>query len=384
MSHWSKDYRANRVHREGRGGFTLVELLVVIAIIGILIALLLPAVQAARESARRAQCNNNLKQLALAAMNYHDTWKKFTYGDGGGGNPNRCGDFSGFITLTPFIEQQALWDQIVTTAQTNALPSPWEGTAPGGGDYGPWVVQIPLLLCPSSPTSTFNVIGHRSYHLCCGTSIECYTAGDGPTNGIYGYWRTSSAAPCGAGSSTQRTIADIQDGTSNTLAISEKAIGAILPSRSIMGFGVQGFPPATTDPPGNGKGNNGNPTICLAQAIDGKYIATASPPLSSNIAGARWAMGHPYWGMFNTVLPPNSPTCYGNTGADPSAANGIFPPTSFHPGGVQGAMADGSVRFFADDIDCGAYGLAPSLSFGVWGAMGTIAGRESLGLGGTP
>src|SRR5918992_109087 len=86
--------------------FTLVELLVVIAIIGILVSLLLPAVQAAREASRRLQCSNNLKQLGLALHNYHDVFKKFPYLRGGRNNPaNRCGDYHGVVSMFPYFEQ---------------------------------------------------------------------------------------------------------------------------------------------------------------------------------------------------------------------------------------------------------------------------------------
>src|SRR5687767_10434986 len=120
-------------HRDTRLGFTLVELLVVIAIIGVLVALLLPAVQAARESARRMQCANNLKQIGLALVNYHDTnkwfppgavWRSSTAGD----NDNR-GSF--FVRILPFVEQQSLYnlfdfnkntdDQRLTSASTSEL-----------------------------------------------------------------------------------------------------------------------------------------------------------------------------------------------------------------------------------------------------------------------
>jgi prepilin-type N-terminal cleavage/methylation domain-containing protein len=360
--------------RTSRRAFTLVELLVVIAIIGILIALLLPAVQAAREAARRSQCNNNLKQLGLASQNYHDTWKKFTYGHGGWNNPsNRCGDFTGFITLLPFMEQQPLWNQIVNQAQLVA-PNPWEAS-PAASTFAPWLTQIEGFLCPSSPNPPNNIMGHRSYHLSAGTSVFCYYRLNVPTTGMYGYWRTSNAVPCDVGSSTQRGISDILDGTSNTIAISEKALGDTK-SKSIMGMGAQQISGASLEPPATG--GTGNPTICLATATGGNYIV----PVATNATGERWPMGHPYWGLFNTILPPNSPTCYG-TKNDPSAANGVFPPTSYHPGGVLGAMADGSVRFITEGIDCGSYGLAPSLSFGVWGAMGTINGGESMGMAGT-
>jgi hypothetical protein len=95
-------------------------------------------------------------------------------------------------------------------------------------------------------------------------------------------------------------------------------------------------------------------------------------------------MGHPYWTLFNTILPPNSPTCYQGGSNNPSADNGFFPPTSWHKGGVLVGMADASVRFVTDGVDCGTYGLAPGKSFGVWGGMGTIAGGEGTGLAGAP
>src|SRR5688500_11603163 len=111
-------HRKHRVDR--RRAFTLVELLVVIAIIGILVALLLPAVQAAREAARRMQCSNNLKQIALGMQNYHDTYKTFPPGRMGcdGSGPGNCtggpdiirAGTSGFVCLLPFVEQRQLYD----------------------------------------------------------------------------------------------------------------------------------------------------------------------------------------------------------------------------------------------------------------------------------
>lgn len=106
-----------------RSAFTLVELLVVIAIIGVLVALLLPAVQAAREAARRSQCVNNLKQLGLATHNYHDVYQAMpprrggttgTFLDINGDNRGNIngGRLSAFVVLLPFYEQQAMYDQI--------------------------------------------------------------------------------------------------------------------------------------------------------------------------------------------------------------------------------------------------------------------------------
>src|SRR3954463_13571537 len=113
---------SRKIRFRARMGFTLVELLVVIAIIGVLVALLLPAVQAAREAARRTQCANSLKQLGLACQNYHDVFRVFPPRRGGSNTPNIAGDparvnsnydrLSAFIALLPFYEQKGLADQI--------------------------------------------------------------------------------------------------------------------------------------------------------------------------------------------------------------------------------------------------------------------------------
>jgi len=146
------------VRMNRRNGFTLVELLVVIAIIGILVALLLPAVQAAREAARRMSCSNNLKQLALACHNYEDTYKRFpiNYSQwGGGGKPTidpLDGRTSSWLTsVLPFIEQQPLYDQVDFNFGVRNDP---RNAAQGAGTSGPsneFVAYqiIPAFRCPS-------------------------------------------------------------------------------------------------------------------------------------------------------------------------------------------------------------------------------------------
>ena len=138
-------------------GFTLVELLVVIAIIGVLVALLLPAVQQAREAARRMQCTNNLKQLCISLHNYHDQFLVFPAGSvsstvprNGGGSGNSFGP-SFYGLMLPFFEQNALYQQMTFVGESPGYIAEGSGSA---GDYNKTFVQeagpIPVMRCPSS------------------------------------------------------------------------------------------------------------------------------------------------------------------------------------------------------------------------------------------
>jgi len=189
-------------------GFTLIELLVVIAIIAILVSLLLPAVQQAREAARRTQCKNNLKQMALAVHNYHDVFNLFPGSEvGGTGTLNRA---SMFVAILPYLEQ----------ANTFTLYNPALGNASPVNQAA--VSQlIPAYLCPSAPLRRqIPIPGCDANNRAPGTYAVCTGSGDP--------WGTLAAGNPHNGAivsppSGRTSMRDITDGTSNTLLIGEAA-----------------------------------------------------------------------------------------------------------------------------------------------------------------
>ncbi len=345
-------------------GFTLVELLVVIAIIGILIALLLPAVQAAREAARRSQCTNSLKQIGLALHNYHDSYRKFCALKAGtvGSNPwdnGNNGQLCGMIALLPYLEQMPLWEAISGGGTYGGTTYPPFGPAAWRTDFPPFREQPPALLCPSDVAA-----GHRNpaseqaynnYMFSVGDHIN-RNAYDRPTRGPFAHHDFAS-------------FRDVRDGSSNTIGLAERCIysstGAL---RGDLAANV-GTNIAT------------DPTVCLAtKGQNGRYRSGVELH-GEKVVGRRWADGRPAWNGVTTVLPPNSPSCLADTR---SWEWGIFSPSSYHPGGVNCVMMDGSVQFVSETINTGNLASpqpgnqgGPS-PYGVWGALGSMAGGESV------
>lgn len=349
--------------RSARGAFTLVELLVVITIIGILIALLLPAVQAAREAARRSQCMNNLKQAGIALHNYHTAVQSFPFRMGGTNfsgstyQQSNCGRINGWVMLLPYLEQVPL-SQTINSVQTyGGTTYPKGGPVPWEGPYEPWWTQVPGLLCPSDDggrKKATNGIGRSNYSFSVGDTIYSNNSSTDP-RGLFGY-------------NSGTRIGDIIDGTSNTIAVSERVIGQ--QARRIRG----GIAIA--------RGNvHQNPTTCAAtRGPNDLYDPSIADGDLAAWTGVRWNDGNiPFIG-FTTVLPPNSPSCAsGRWDGD----WGIYSPTSNHPGGVLGLLADGSARFISDNIDTGNTAaqdmtVGPS-PYGVWGALGSKNGGEPPG-----
>jgi len=352
----------HRASALSRRGFTLVELLVVMAIISILIALLLPAVQSARESARRTSCLNNLKQIGLALHHYHTTYHCFPFLRGGTSGPcdttSNCEYLSGWPALLPYIELSPLYSKITSPQTFRGINYPPWGPAPFGPydvGYDPFNLEVNLLQCPSDKKSlrTSEEPGQTDYHFSLGDSLVDNDQQRRP-RGVFGYY-------------TSTTMADITDGTTHTVAVCEVVKGGEANLiRGNVAFNVLG--------------SDVNPSICLALRGDaGMYSNQAiRNNFVSPWVGLYWHTGVPLMNGVTTVLPPNSPSCIF---ACCWAGAGIFSASSYHPGGVNALLVDGSVQFISETIDTGQLGFPETYGgpspYGVWGAMGSKSGGET-------
>jgi prepilin-type N-terminal cleavage/methylation domain-containing protein/prepilin-type processing-associated H-X9-DG protein len=350
--------------RTARTGFTLVELLVVIAIIGILIALLLPAVQAAREAARRSQCTNNLKQLATAVHNYHDAFKKMpARAAGTQGTGTNAGWLSGLIALLPYYEQQPMADQVKAGDLANGIPPGGPAT---GNQWTPWNVSPGVLQCPSDP-GRFDGTGAGGKRL----NNYCFSSGDDARNND----DTNSSNTRGVfGHRFWYAFRDVSDGLTNTVMLSE---------RVRCGNNTGGYNPAAGELD-HRMGHaildvRANPGLCLT-VTDGKYYLDTATV--ERTFGSRFPRGRFNRAGFNTILPPNGPSCLMDLNNTANSDHGVQPPSSLHPGGVNVAMCDASIQFVSETIDTGnltanqGNTYTGASRYGVWGSLGSKQGGE--------
>jgi prepilin-type N-terminal cleavage/methylation domain-containing protein len=362
-------------------GFTLVELLVVIAIIGILIALLLPAVQAAREAARRTQCINKLKQFGLAMHNYVDANKRFppaqinnvqnVPGSTPAGQPidpdytargftfnQGYWAWSHVIYMLPYMEQGNKFDQIDTDYQQN------NGSATSAGDIANRdavrSMDRSIFLCPSeantSPPGNVNVskMNYRGNH-------GRYPLQNTNNDGIFHIHNPVAYRDRKNNKAWGRRLEEVLDGLSNTAAMSERALGDENPN----GYSPKGdwILNTTMDNAANGGQSAGN--IASADTIRAACLAVAipNPPDATNTdsdGGQNWFNGNLRISLYNHVAPPNTKSCMGM-----ATVHGSTPPTSYHPAGVNVLMADSSTRFVRDSVSATVWSAAGGVKDGI-------------------
>ena len=301
-----------------RVGFTLVELLVVIAIIGILIALLLPAVQAAREAARRSQCSNNFKQIGLALHNYHDSHQVFPSGDinAGGYDCTWLGseetrNFTALLLMLPYLEQSSLHDQVDFSKATGASDGNGVCTGPSAGiQTAVTSTELKAFLCPSDdyPPGPFTYTSNTAY-----ATTSDYRTSYGLIYPVYNMG-TSFARYTGTktafGHNGAAKFRDIKDGTSNTMVMMETPL---------------------------------EKQATMRGPFWAAYVATGA--------------------MFPYLRRINQPYSATDSRVDWGT------PGSWHPGGCQVLLGDGAVRFISETSDW----------VDVQQALSTINGEEIIG-----
>jgi len=297
-----------------RTGFTLIELLVVIAIIGILVALLLPAVQTAREAARRTQCTNNLRQLGLAAHNFHDTNRKLPSSVRPAGLTN-LPRIAGLTFTLPYIEQQnayTAYDQTKNWSDPVNLPVTSK--------------QIPTFLCPSSPIAKTRLDGLPEANPWQANlvAVTDYSPTIGVDQRLLSAGLVDHAGPGILTKNGEPRMAEVTDGLSNTILYAESAGRPQVYRAASQRFGslpsqrvnAGGWARPASDFSVDGSTYDGRqlPGPCPLNCTNGEDFGATPFP-------------HPYYG-----------------------SEGTAEAFAFHPVGANFALGDGSVRFLSQNI----------------------------------
>ncbi len=346
--------------RRQNDAFTLVELLVVIAIIGILVALLLPAVQAAREAARRMSCGNNQKQLGLAVHNYHDTYKTFPpdaiwHGNARGtqSDANTVKNYTWITLILPFIEQSPLHDQI-----NFSLPALREFNRIQVAGAPARELMLPALLCPSDPeiAGAPHGFGITSYAGSQGWDGHRRKRGDSQRAAAFSFYDATK-------------VRDITDGTSNTIMLAEVTLRG-------------GGGPAQRWAGGSGHKRQGRGTVSRSAFVapaawhgwNHSWVRAEQKGSVNRADGSSGPIWHPTW-RAPYVMTPVFYTHWAPNTEWPSSG-------SFHPGGHQATLCDASVRFIPDTItnglaSRGGNNATLGINGNMWIAIHTIAGHRN-------
>ena len=315
--------RFRRTTARSSRAFTLIELLVVVGIIGLLAGLLIPAVQAAREAARRAQCLSNLRQIGLAMNNYHTIHQMFPSSQLFTGSNWTSNGMSELSFLLPHLEQQPLYSSInMTFANIES------GDFPVLANHTARDTVIEIFLCPSDRSQ----FGRNSYRF---------------NRGRFGMvpWDSPYDGPFSLGARpSDRTVTD---GLASTAFVSERLTGS--------------FSPAGPHSPRDVKYPPGGWSVVMSS--DAQYIPfclAAEPDAWLNVSGRYWFYSGFMFCHYNHNGAPNDrrPSCGFSFLRD--FGMGLHPPRSFHPGGVNVLFGDGHVGFVPESVNAG-----------VWTALGT-------------
>ncbi|MDR1384544.1 MAG: DUF1559 domain-containing protein [Planctomycetaceae bacterium] len=350
--------------------FTLIELLIVIAIIGLLLSLLIPAVQAAREAARRMQCTNNQKQIALAVHNFHGVHKRFpqVYADTlwsefnvkcdastdpQGRYPCRIRQTGLLPLLFPFIEQDAIWEAIKEEGYRRSAANP--GDPNGSSMYlcadALSRVKIEIFLCPSDGVTgewTPNDTMWTSYRACLGDAVGRICSDHQSFQSLVPDAMFDTPRAWAQGGWWSKSFQSVTDGLSNTILFGEGLIQGKRedsltqggPYRRVMASAEVLYQPPKNCLETRGFGNE----YRFEQVTNGNIQIHGGVNLGLGRRGMGPCISDAY---FHALLPPNSPSCYGSA----NTLDMLISASSNHASGVNVSLIDGSVHFISDSIE---------------------------------
>ena len=327
--------------RGRRQGLTLIELLVVIAIIGVLVAMLLPAVQYSREAVRRVQCQSNLRQIGAALANYISTYRVYPFGVGEDGGTSAFAAttnrrYSAHSQLLPFLENGNVYlDFSVPPFHPDTTGNPQVVTGLGPNESSA-ICTISVFLCPSDMHHAPTPWGMNNYRTCNGSTWSGRIG-----NGLFGQKKMFRPA-------------DVLDGLSHTAAFSERIVGDFDKHKIDLDADLFALPNPWTE----------STLRAWCNALTTASAATL--PIQDVNGGMTWLEGNMNWTRYNHMLPPGRPSCKNVVTWD----GVIMTANSRHANGVNVLLADGSVQFVPETIEEDA-----------WRALGTISGSEPEQLG---